>query len=365
MTILADVNPLYSGKLTGIGYFTDELLKQLALKSEIEGFAFNFRGLTKLETPYRVHEQRILPGKILSFPRYAKIDLPLSAFFRLGKADIILGTNYLLPPVGKIPNVVTVHDMCFMDHPEWVQGRNAKILKTMLPKTLERSNGLITISEFSASRIREVYGYKKPILVISIPPKKSTAEVKVPDALTNTAHKDFFLFISTIEPRKNIPTLLNAFETLPKNVQENHPLIIAGKPGWDEISLKRLRSKNNTYITYLEYVTEPERNWLYRNTLATIVPSLYEGFGMMTLESLNEGAPVIASNIPPQKEILGSTGLYFNPEDTKELTKHMLEITDKKYRDEVLAKQKKILKDYSWDKTTDQVLEFLRGFVKK
>lgn len=362
MRILADANPIYSEHLTGIGYFTDELLKHLEKECELKGFAFNFKGKKKINKNFEVQEQRFLPGKILAIPRYFSVDLPLRLFFKID-CDLVLGTNFLLPPTGKIKNILVVHDLCFIDHPEWVQGRNALILRKMLGKSLSRSSAVITISKFTAEKIKEHYDYKKPILVIGIPPKKSDAGLLVPNKIVN--EKKFFLFISTIEPRKNVSALLDAYESLPKNTQEKHSLILAGKPGWDEEALKRLRLNTNKNIVYLEYVNESEKNWLYKNALATVVPSHYEGFGMMTLESLDANTPVITSDISPQREILGSSGQYFEPSDKLKLSELMLDMTDPKTREDVLIEQSKFLKKYSWDKTTHEIMNFCKDIISK
>lgn len=363
MKILADANPVYSGQLTGIGYFTDELLTHLHKLTELEGFAFNHRGKKTVGTSYPVQEQKVLPGKLLSYPRYAKIDVPLGTFFKLKGSRVVLGTNYILPPTGKIPNIVTVHDLCFIDHPQWVQSRNARILRTMLPKTINRSSGLITISEFSAQRIRQVYNYKKPILVVSIPPKKSRTGTVRPRGIDKVLPGSYYLFVSTIEPRKNVKTMLDAFESLPDDAQSKHPLILAGKPGWDPKTLLRLRSGSNKNIHYLDYVSEAERNWLYANAVATIIPSHYEGFGMMTLESLDAGTPAITSDIPPHREILGDKGEYFNPTDTNKLTKLLDSFTHSSYRAKAISAQSAVLKNYSWDKTANDVLKFIREVI--
>lgn len=359
MKILADANPVYTSQLTGIGYLTDELLTHLSKITELEGFAFNFKGKKVIKKSYKVQEQKKLPGKLLSYPRYLNVDVPLKHFFDLSGADVVLGTNYILPPTNGVPSVAMVHDLCFIDHPKWVEGRNALILRKMLGKTLRRSTALITISEFSAMRIRDIYGYTKPILVISIPPKKSTEGQSKPRLLHKIADKKFFLFVSTIEPRKNISTLLDAFEALPKKVQAEYPLVLAGKPGWDKKSLIRLRSSENTSIYYLDYVSESERNWLYSHAAATVIPSHYEGFGMMTLESLYSGTPTILSKIPPHLEILGDKGSYFEHTDTSELTKLLHKFTAPLVRDKAYKEQSIVLKDYSWAATAKTVAEFL------
>ncbi len=363
LKILADANPVYSGRLTGVGYFTEQLLNSLSKQADIEGFAFNFKKRTHPKLGFGVQEKTNIPGKVLSYPRYLGIDVPLRTIFNTSRADIILGTNYLLPPTGRIPAVTTIHDMCFIDHPEWVQGRNAHILKKMLPKTLARVKGVITVSEFSASRLRDIYNYKGPVLVVNIPPRESSAGEKRPSLPTNIP-KRFYLLVSTIEPRKNISTLLDAFELLPDELQRKYPLILAGKPGWDPEVLDRLYAKKNPNIYYLDYVSEEERNWLYKNALATIIPSHYEGFGMMALESLVAQTPCITSDIPALREILGKTGQYFQPDDKEELSKLMVQFTKAKFAEDVLAAQRKILSRYSWQDTAEDVINFCREITK-
>lgn len=359
MKILADVGPIYNGQLTGIGYLTDELLEHLSKLSDLHGFAFNFRGKKHIKLNFPVDEQKSLPGKSLTYPRYLKIDLPLSTFFHLKGYDVVLGTNYLLPPTGKVPAVAMVHDLCFVDHPEWVQGRNAHILKTMLPGTLRRSKALVTISEFSAQRIREIYNYKKPILVMGIPPKKSSIKPAKPKNPIIISGK-FFLFVGTIEPRKNLSTLLDALELLPTEKQSSFKLVLAGKPGWDPEVLRRLREGNNKNIIYLDYVSEGERIWLYENSVATILPSHYEGFGMTILEALNSGSPTITSDIPPHREILDKSGAYFDSTDIKKLAGILDAFTIGSQRDKVFSEQSKVLRNYDWDKTTQEVHAFIK-----
>jgi len=198
--------------------------------------------------------------------------------------------------------------------------------------------------------------------VIDIPPKKSTAGYEKPKGI-DMRTKGFFLFVSTIEPRKNIKTLLDAYEALPLPVQEANKLVLAGKPGWDSEVLERLHSTKNKNIHYLDYVSEPERNWLYKNCIATVIPSHYEGFGMMSLESLDAGSPTILSKIPPHIEILGDQGDYFETTNTAELTKLLLKFTNPQEQAKAYKKQSVVLKKYSWDATAKSVITFLESFV--
>lgn len=364
MKVLADVGPIYNGQLTGIGYFTDELLKYLSKKVELHGYAFNFCGMKHVKLGFPVVEQKLLPGKLLTYPRYFNIDLPLSMFFSIKDYDVVLGTNFLIPPCGKTATIPFIHDLSFIDHPEWSQGRNAHIHQVMLPKTLKRSSAIVTISEFSAQRIRDIYNYKKPILVIGIPPKKYLAKLTQPK--NNQIHtRKFFLFVGTIEPRKNIKTLIDAYDALPAQMQSEYKLVLAGKPGWDADTLHRLKTGSNKNIIYLDYVSEAERNWLYANSAATILPSHYEGFGMTILEALDSGSPTITSDIPPHREILGDKGAFFDCQDTIALTNLLNDFTKLSYRDEAYSKQCKVLKNYSWQETASKIHEFICSIVSK
>lgn len=364
MKVLADVGPIYNGQPTGIGYFTDELLKHLSKQVDLRGYAFNFRGKKHIKLDFPVEEQKVLPGKSLTYPRYLKLDIPLSVFFKTKGYDVVLGTNFLVPPCGRIPAIPFIHDLNFIDHPEWAQSRNAHVLQTMLPKTLRRSSAIVTISEFSAQRIQDIYNYKKPILVIGIPPKKSLTKPLKPKDNRLKSGK-FFLFVGTIEPRKNIRTLFDAYDALPTEMQSEFKLVLAGKPGWDNEIVHRLKSDTNKNIIYLDYVSEAERNWLYVNSVATILSSHYEGFGMTILEALDSGSPTITSDIPPHREILGDKGSFFDCLDTVTLTKLLNNFTNLGFRNQAYLKQRKVLEDYSWQKTTAEVYGFICNVVAR
>lgn len=365
MKILADANPLFSGPLTGIGYYTQSLLSSVDSnpRATLEAYAFNFLGKNKSPNIKSLEEQKLLPGKLLSYPRYLGVELPLEFFFNTKGFDVILGTNYLLPPnLRNIPSIATIHDLCFIDHPEWVQSKNAHILEKLLPNTIRRSSGIITISEFSLSRIREVYNYTGPALVVDIPPKPISATPKQPRQVSLKSGK-YFLIVGTIEPRKNLGLALDAFEKLPTEIQNSYPLILAGKVGWDLTILNRLKSGKNPNVMYLEYVTEEERSWLYKNATATLVTSLYEGFGMMTLESIAMGTPTITSDIPPQREILGQYGEYFNPKDSSFLAGLLKKFTEESYRNQSLEKQHPVLEKYSWDIVANSIISFIEKLL--
>jgi glycosyltransferase involved in cell wall biosynthesis len=364
LKILEDIQPLVDTNTTGIGYFVQQLSLHLAEIDDAELTGYSF-GRTKGPLDMSKYIRPTVLKKIINYSRYISIELPIELFFSTKNIEILLGTNYLIPSsLKQLPKIATIHDLCYVDHPEWVQGRNGYILRKMVPKTLKRASGIIAISDFTAERIRQVYGYKGPILVIDIPPKLSKEVATKPGGLSVENGK-YFLFISTIEPRKNISTLLDAYEALPAEIQATYPLILAGKPGWDSEVLVRLTSGGNRNIRYIGYINESERNWLYANATATVVPSHYEGFGMMTLESLIAGAPVITSDIPPQREILGNSGTYFKPVDVEKLTELLIKYTDASFRSSTLKNQSVVLKNYSWQKTAECVFEFLQGVVGK
>lgn len=356
INVYIDQEAATSHTKTGVGYFTKGIIDGLSGQDSLRVSTYQIGG--KRDGIY----SKILLKAYRLF-RYAGIDLPLYLSCRTSKQDVVIGANYLIPPTSSDNTIPVIHDLCFIDHPEWVQPRNAFILRKMLKKTITRSAGVITISKFSASRIRAVYGYKKPILVVDIPPVSNVGGRKKPhqDIIPNK----FFLFVGTIEPRKNISTLLEAFESTPRHIQDTYKLVIAGKAGWDPEVLSRLKNGRLNNVIYLDYVSDENKNWLYKNATATIVPSHYEGFGMMTLESLVGGAPVITSEIPPLVEIMGTTGLYFKPSDSTKLSLLIGQMTSSEFRDKIYMKQQLVLDNYSWEKTTQSIESFIEEIAKR
>ncbi len=364
LKILFDASPLVNGPKSGVGYFTEHMVQSLANKYpdrlELVGHYFSFLGKKdQLELPsgknIRYVRSRLLPGKVLSLLRRIGLQIPLEFLFKQ-TGDVVIFTNFVSwPSLTKIPKMVAIYDLCFVDVPKYVAPKNQMFLAKFVPKSIKNADAVITISEFSKQRIIHNYNINaSKIVVIGIPPKENTSTQK---PVTGIKGK-FILTVGTLEPRKNIINLVEAYTMLPEFIRNNYCLVLAGATGWliDKTMQRIKKLQQEGYkIVMTGYVSEQQRNFLYTNAAAFVFPTHYEGFGMPILEVMSYGTPIAASNIPVIKEVGQNAITYFDKDDVADITNKLLDILKSNKK----IGYKKVLDQYSWDKNADQLYSIL------
>ena len=234
---------------------------------------------------------------------------------------------------------------------------------------LKRADGLIADSENSKrdaiavldippDRIRVIYP-GVPRTYASVP-SESVARVANAFAL----HRPYFLSVGTIEPRKNIDTLLTAWESLPPSFRSEYELILTGMPGWrSDLTIARLRQANSAGhgIRYLGYVPEPDMPPLTAGATAFLYPSLYEGFGLPVVQAMLAGCPVVTSNVSSLPEITGDASLLIDPRSAAELSAAIRCLGESTgLREQLKARGIEQAKRFTWEKTAAESLEYFR-----
>jgi glycosyltransferase involved in cell wall biosynthesis len=177
--------------------------------------------------------------------------------------------------------------------------------------------------------------------------------------------KPYILFVGTIQPRKNIAKLIEAFAKLKT---ENLELIIVGKKGWlwEEILAAPEKFKVADRVKFLDFVGDENLPSLYKNALCFVLPSLYEGFGLPVLEAMKLGCPVVISNVSSLPEVGGDAALYFDPQSVSDMAEKLnVVINDKGLRIKMIEKGYNQVKQFSWEKTARKTLEVLQELGKK
>lgn len=366
--ILFESNSLIGDK-TGVGYFSEYLLKEIensfTQEKKIYLGYFNFLGKKKslVHPDLRIRENRFIPSKIAIKLLSYKIVLPLRWIWS-GKYDIAIFPNFFSFGVPrKTKKIVMIHDLAFIVCPQYLENKHGRILQTVLPSgasflsrivpySVKTANIVLTGSEAVKKEI--VVNYKIPpdrINVIPIIPDTSHSPLVDKPEKNESLPNNFLLFQATFEPRKNHITLVEAYALLPKKIQRKYPLILSGKLGWSsEELLNRIEhfQKQGLNIITPGYVDKSYRISLYRQCSLYIQPSHYEGFGMPILEALMCGSKVICSNIPVFKEVGGDSVKYFNKDSPKEIAKLItreLGTRNKNTNGELGVKQVKNLQD--------------------
>lgn len=288
-----------------------------------------------------------------------QIWLPWIIYKRFSDFDVIHYTTLAPSPFLKVKkSLLTLHDVV-----PWVETSTLSLGMKLYYKPLldffvkyRRDLSLITVSEFSKSEIERVLGFKNEIYVVKLA-GNSITDYLVDNKYRDKYSFDFCLAVGTIEPRKNLKLLIEAFEN------GNNPfekLVIVGKRGWGENLSKNYNLSN---IFFTGYVSEEELVYIYQNAKVFLQPSIYEGFGLPNLEAQMYGIPVLASDIDVFKEILGDSALYFNPHNHQSLLNQLEKIkkTQSLYG-EMKEKSLENSKRYSWEVTVKNTMEIYRRY---
>ena len=365
MNIIFDVSPII-GKKSGVGFFTQRLLVNFAKSHEkdhqITAFYFNFLGRNKIPTLPKhknitYKEVRFFPSKAMSLLHRVGLQLPLELFVGFKNYDYAVYLNFVsYPSIKKTKSFVAIHDLSFIDYPEYTQNANKNFLKKFVPKSIKRSSGVITISNFTKKRIQEHYGVAaKKILVLPIPYEDKQPIGNISKSIRAIAKQKFFLFVGTIEPRKNIIGLINGFAKLAPEIRKEYSLVLAGAIGWKTESTIRVIEENKNTVNYIitGYLNDAERNYLYKNATAVCLLSHYEGFGMPILEAAHFKKPLILNSIEVFKEVAGPNAYYCDANNPEDVARALKEVAADK-------KPRLVNKDYSWRNNIAELDNFIQ-----
>jgi glycosyltransferase involved in cell wall biosynthesis len=392
------LNPGY-GENAGVGHYTYFLVSSLLKVDKKNSYVLFFDDLlSKNAAESLIEGSSNAEIKFFPFHRYKRY-LPfafshilVSAALEKEKLDIFHSPAYTLPLNYKGKSVVTVHDLAIYKHPEWFPskfliGQNFST-KTLVPQSLEKAEKIIAVSEHTQKDIQEIFKIKKNKIEViyegvefrSLPSKTEGIcglETKIcfDDLRAKYGLKDnYVLFLGTIEPRKNISLLVEAFCSLAsrsRTFAEKYQLILAGAKGWKnekvfkEMEICRKKLKLSGVVKYIGYIPSSEKFALMKYAACFVFPSLYEGFGLPVLEALSLGVPTITSNISSLPEIAGGAALLVDPRKKDELAEAMGKIIfDKDVGAELAKKGVDQAKKFSWTKCAKETLEVYKKVGK-
>ncbi len=287
----------------------------------------------------------------------------------------IYHTQYILPlflPL-KTKAVTTVHDISFNFYPQMIRKVDLLFLKILLPWSLKRADKIFSVSEFTKKELVACYGInpeKVGVLLNSFGEEslsKISSEEIVRVKEKYSLPEKFIFYVGTFQPRKNIPILLKSLANLK---QSGWKLVLAGKRGGynydSEIEKTIVRLSLEKDVIFTGYVKEKEKAVLFQLARVFCFPSFYEGFGIPILEAMKMGVPVLASEILPHREIAQAAALFFNPHDSAELEKKIIELDkDLVLREELIREGKERSQAFSWKKTAKKALVFYRQICEE
>jgi len=358
MIIGVDGNEANVDKKVGVSIYTFELLKYFQKKASSQcQFIIYLKDRPRKELPKENNyfKYRVIRGNYL----WSQIFLPLNLYLQK-KPDIFFSPAHYSPRFCPVPTVVTIHDLSYFYYPDEFLKKDLYKLQNWTKYSVKNAKKIIAVSkttkkdlvkfyDLPEEKIEVIYnGYQKEI-------KNLKSKIKI--------KKPYLLYVGTIQPRKNLKTLIEAFFLLSKESPE-YSLVIVGKKGWlyEKIfaNVEQADSFKNRII-FTDYVDNDALAYLYKNASLFVLPSLYEGFGIPILEAMSFGCPVISSFTSSLPEIGGDACLYFDPTSKEDLKEKILQLlNNKKLRNELVKKGKERVKLFSWKKCGEETLELLK-----
>ncbi|MCA9368953.1 MAG: glycosyltransferase family 4 protein [Pseudomonadales bacterium] len=308
--------------------------------------------------------------------------LPIHLFIHKKNYDIFFTPGHYAPRLCPIPYVSSVMDTAYLEYPDQFNKTDTLKLTKWTAYSVQNAEKVIAISEFTKSSVVSAYG-KNPNDVVVAYPGTNVSSFKISDSFRKKTLRKFkirqpyLLFVGTLQPRKNIETLIEAYETfvrlaasrtLPtkgkRNVKQPTPqLVLAGKVGWLATPiLKRIAdSVQKKNIITTGFITNKEKQVLYEEAFASTLLGLYEGFGIPPLESFYYGTPTVVSNTTSLPEVVGDAGLQVDPRDPHAAAEAFYDIYSATARQKLVWKRRGIkqTKQFSWEDSANKVLETL------
>ena len=287
--------------------------------------------------------------------------------------DVLHSPDFIPPAGARCPTVITVHDLAFLLYPRFLTRESARYYG-QVDEAARIADHIIAVSESTKRDTVRLLGVpEEKITVIHEAAHPLFTPITNEEALARVRTRynlpsEFILFVSTIEPRKNIPTLLRAFRRLRDNYKSQAVLAIAGNRGWlvEEVDAVIEELNLGEAVRCLGGVPNEELVYLYNAAKLFVLPSFYEGFGLPPLEAMACGTPVIVSNTSSLPEVVGDAGWLVNPEDVEGLTVAMYRIlTDENLRHEMRSKGLKRAATFSWDRAARETIQVYQKVVER
>jgi glycosyltransferase involved in cell wall biosynthesis len=338
-------------------------LRQTAGQHSIDSFPW----LDRVQTFH--HEGSVIPplGTTARIGFLYFINIPGNHLLDLvcGNADVFHASNQVRHPPRKALLTTTIHDMTAWSHPEMHTPGTILADRRFAENIIKPARGIITPSESSRKDAIERLGLN-PNRVRAIHHGISEEYFASPDP-ERARHrfqllKPYILFVSTIEPRKNLPRLLDAYEALPASLRDEYDLVIAGPKGWSsEPTMLRMQLAGRN-VRYLGYVPEEYLPSLTAGAAVFAYPSLYEGFGFPIAQAMAAGVPVITSNVSSLPEVADGAAVLVDPLSTDELREALNRVlTSPSLAAEMSKKGRERAKHFNWERCALETWNFFEN----
>lgn len=293
-----------------------------------------------------------------------RLHLIMNKLLKELKADLYHHPQFDLPFGVRIPSVITIHDLKYLFHPEFLRKRTrlkSFYIKKSLQYSIRRANKIIVVSKNTLNDLRKLFNLepeKVEVVHHGVEPPLGVSQVRSNHSLN--IENDFILYVGTRRPHKNIEGLIKALAILRRDYNSEVDLVVSGKAYSDYNAPEVLATEIgiDSYVHFLNFVPDKELTFLYQSARMVALVSYYEGFGLPLLEGMAHGKPVIGSNVSSIPEVIGDCGLLVDPNKPDEIAKKIHQVlTDQKLYHMLSKAGLMHVKKFSWSKVAEKTLE--------
>lgn len=372
MRIAVNARYMMKDRLEGIGTVTHEVMKRMVHAHPDDRYDYYF---DRSFQPQFIHAPNVTghsffpPARLPILIRYW-MDHPVKKHLKRNGHDVFFSPDGFVPLNIKIPKVTIVHDVAFLRHPLHLIPRFRRFYEKWMPLFINEADHIITVSEFSKRELISGYNLSPEKISVVYNGVSSAFQPISEEARKETRQKYFdghpyFLYLGSIHPRKNILTLIRAFEKLKSDSKSNYHLVIAGRPSW--YTKEVFKAVDNSHVSdeihLTGFVEADAARKLIASAHALVYPSRYEGFGLPVVEAMASGTPVICSNVASLPEVAGNAALFFDPGEVDQLAEHLCTISsDENLRQQLISLGHQHVKMFSWEKAADEMYAILEKY---
>jgi glycosyltransferase involved in cell wall biosynthesis len=377
LTVAVDVNSFYE-PLTGVGWYLHQLLVHLADRDDLrlrlygQSLVEADPGSPRPVTPFPAGPaiERVVyeaPDGLVVPPWRGNHILRRLAplLLAMDGNQVLFAPNYLPPPLFRFARgarVATVHDLTVRRIPWAVRPDTGAALRERLDQVMLEADLLLTPSEAVRSELLDLGVSPSRVRAIHHGPGQTTDGV--PTALPAKTPQRYALHVGTLEPRKNVGTLLAAWRLLRRRIADPPALVLCGGFGWKSAEIRReiAGAAADGWLVHLGYVSPEELAALYQGALLVALPSLYEGFGLPVVEALRAGAPLVLSDIPVFHEVAGDAALYAPPDRPEAWAEKIAALlTDQEPREDLRQRGAERARLFDWRRAAEETARAFRA----
>ena len=353
------------GARTGVGTFTTEVLRRIPRDGlEVSAFAVTRRGADaaaeRLPPGVRMHRRPMVARPLRAL--WSHTDHPVIERWT-GPVDVVWGPNFVVPPTAHAARVVTVHDLTCVHFPAMCT-RDTLQVPALLRRAIADGAWIHTVSRSVADDVVEEFG-ADPERVVAVP--NGGPEPRTTDDVAALARRgrrlaggeSYVTFVGTLEPRKDVPGLVRAFDLLAGD-RSDLRLVLAGPDGWGaaEVGEAIAASPHRDRIVRTGWLEDPDRDAIIAGASAFAYPSRLEGFGLPPLEAMALDTPVVATPVGALPEVLADAALWCRPDDPASLAASLATVLDDEATvARLVALGRARVERYSWDATADALVD--------